>query len=69
VEIAQGAACTGHARLAIPPKTGASELMGRLKGKSAPAPFDRRHECGGKWSGKLRAGGCCVSAIGSLDEA
>jgi putative transposase len=69
--ILEGAACTGHVRLclSVPPKTGVSGFMGCLKGKSAPAPFDRRPECGGKRSRKLRAGGCRASAAGNLDGA
>ena len=70
-EIIEGHLMPDHVHMlaGIPPKTGASGLVGYLKGKSSLLMFDRhanlRHEFGNR---KFWAEGHCVPAVG-LNEA
>ena len=62
--------CVNHVHLClnVPPKYSISEVMGYIKGRSAPMIFDKYPEYRTKWNKEFWATGYYVSTVGDLSE-
>ena len=70
IELIKGAICPDHVHMyvSIPPKKSVSEVMSRVKGKSALMIFDRHPEYRDKMGRHFWARGYYVETIGNVDE-
>ena len=70
VELIKGGVCPNHVQLyvSIPPKMSISEVMSKLKGKSALMIFDRHPEYRDKYGRHFLARGYYAETIGQVNE-
>ena len=70
VELIKGGVCPNHVHLyvSIPPKMSISEVMSKLKGKSALMIFDRHPEYRDKYGRYFWARGYYAETIGQVNE-
>ncbi len=70
VELIKGGVCPNHVHLyvSIPPKMSISEVMSKLKGKSALMKFDRHPEYRDKYGRHFWARGYYAEMIGQVNE-
>ena len=70
IKLIKGAVCPDHVHMyiSIPPKKSVSEVMSRLKGKSALMIFDRHPEYRNKMGRHFWARGYYVETVGNVNE-
>lgn len=70
IQLIKGGICPNyvHIYVSIPPKMSISEVMSKLKGKSALMLFDRHPEYRDKYGRHFWAGGYYVETIGQVNE-
>ncbi len=70
IGLIKGAVCADHVHMyvSIPPKKSVSEVMSRLKGKSALMIFDRHPEYRNKMGRHFWARGYYVETVGNVNE-
>lgn len=70
IELIKGGVCPNHVHLyaSIPPKMSISEVMSKLKGKSALMIFDRHPEYRDKYGRHFWARGYYAETIGQVNE-
>lgn len=70
VQLIQGGVCPNHVHLyvSIPPKMSVSDVMSKLKGKSALMIFDRHSEYRDKYGRHFWARGYYAETIGQVNE-
>ncbi len=70
IELIRGGVCPNHVHMyvAIPPKMSISEVMSKVKGKSALMIFDRHPEYRDKYGRHFWARGYYVETVGQVNE-
>ena len=70
VELLKGGVCPDHIHMyvAIPPKMSLSNVMSKIKGKSALMFFDKHPECRDKYGRHFWARGYYAETIGQVNE-